>query len=796
VGLARRDENNPSGFIAPKSAPKSARARKLDARSPFTAGSFKTRGGKPRLDADVSAEATVDEAFDGDDAVTSAVDAVNTILLTPPSARGKPHADVTAEFDTVVMPPPPPRVPVTSDADRSAFREADGASFSEREVEGTDSARAADDLDDDLGAATTAIPNHAVRESNDALDEDRANACDMAAATDPKTPAAPNLGSPFSAPATSPRRGFGTPETRGKDASDREMDALTPLRAVEDVTETAGFGDGFGITAALPRLATPTMDLTPLGVGAATRKPSPTATAAAAPSPQPANAKRVVSKPQPPVRRAFDATLFDAKDFEPTENVPSAVGGAAYAPFEEKDFEPTETVPSAVGVETAAETLGSADRAAKTPVGLAARVPPRPPTPKTGGTTPQWARDSKAWHEQQQAQMEALMARAKRELDDARGGPSNEAERRQALLAAMLEEQKHQLEQQRQELREAAENAAKERERMKAEIRAQMEAQERTRRRVSELASRTTLDPGAGSLVNLATSRDLGEIPRDGTSVTGVAPANLGPVEAQLRACLEAISARADESERLASLQRRLHREEADLHFRVAELRRYSSRLALDPAATLPADLPPMPPPLRISSSAVASGNHASTDSAGGDDAAPESYGAGAAALGGRGPAGDVLRKRSDGSVDEDGFYVVDLTKTSSGGSGGSTLDGTIARDLNDRAGGAMSAPSLVFEGFGSETARAGTGAADVSATPAMTTEPATAPADDAARRIARRRAPFQVLELRKEVLDVRFVGYGGDSAWDDCTPPSALMTTTADGCLRLFGAGARRPVA
>ena len=106
VALSRRDENTPGGFAAPKSAPKSARTRKLDARSPATAGSSKTRGGKPRLESNVSTEATPEESADGDDAVTSAVDAVNTILLTPPSARGKPDADVTAVIDTVAMPLP------------------------------------------------------------------------------------------------------------------------------------------------------------------------------------------------------------------------------------------------------------------------------------------------------------------------------------------------------------------------------------------------------------------------------------------------------------------------------------------------------------------------------------------------------------------------------------------------------------------------------------------------------------------------------------------------------------------
>jgi hypothetical protein len=169
VALSRRDENAPGGFVAPNSAPKSARARKLDARSPATAGSSKTRGGKPRLESDVSTEATADESADGDDAVTSAVDAVNTILLTPPSARGKPDADVTAAIDTVAMPPPPPRVPAASDAE-GPVAHLSGSLFSEREPEAPSPDDAADDVD--LGAATTAIPSaRAVMAATDAADQ-------------------------------------------------------------------------------------------------------------------------------------------------------------------------------------------------------------------------------------------------------------------------------------------------------------------------------------------------------------------------------------------------------------------------------------------------------------------------------------------------------------------------------------------------------------------------------------------------------------------------------------------------
>ena len=690
VALSRRDENTPGGFVAPTSAPKSARARKLDARSPATAGSSKTRGGKPRLESDVSTEATADASADGDDAVTSAVDAVNTILLTPPSARGKSDADVTAAIDTVAMPPPPPRVPAASDADQNAH---DGSLFSEREPDAPSvSTAAADDDVVDLGAATTAIPSaRAMMEAADAVDADYPSDAreEPTAVTEDGGdgfPAAPSLGSPFSAPpvsspASAERLGA-TPGFDARDPLDRTMDHLTPLRAVEDVTETAAFG----VTGALPRLATPTMDLTPLGARAeAEPSPAPSPVPARVPVPAGVPANGAIRRGLPPrAARGFDATLFDAKDFEPTEHVPGGAlngGGSredprargAYAPFEEKDFEPTEAVPPAAP--PPAKTPGSAVRSA--------RVPPRPPTPKTGGAappagtqTPQWARDAKAWHEQQQAQMEAMLARAKLELESARdareapGASAGDAEARQAALVAMLEEQKQQIDAQRRELREAAENAAEERERMKAELRAQMEAQERTRRRVSEMASRAANGAGGSvsSLAGLTSSMDLAEMAQDAALANGRAmPANLAPVEAQLRACRDAVAARAAESERLTARLRRVQREEADLHFRVAELQRYALRLALDPTAALPADLPPMPP--RLAPEAGAAGAFANAQGA--QNAALEYYGAVAA------------RREASGSMDEDGFYVVDPGSggSSSFASAGAKADGSSARD-------------------------------------------------------------------------------------------------------------------
>ena len=815
VALSRRDENTPGGFVAPTSAPKSARARKLDARSPATAGSSKTRGGKPRLESDVSTEATADASADGDDAVTSAVDAVNTILLTPPSARGKSDADVTAAIDTVAMPPPPPRVPAASDADQNAH---DGSLFSEREPDAPSvSTAAADDDVVDLGAATTAIPSaRAMMEAADAVDADYPSDAreEPTAVTEDGGdgfPAAPSLGSPFSAPpvsspASAERLGA-TPGFDARDPLDRTMDHLTPLRAVEDVTETAAFG----VTGALPRLATPTMDLTPLGARAeAEPSPAPSPVPARVPVPAGVPANGAIRRGLPPrAARGFDATLFDAKDFEPTEHVPGGAlngGGSredprargAYAPFEEKDFEPTEAVPPAAP--PPAKTPGSAVRSA--------RVPPRPPTPKTGGAappagtqTPQWARDAKAWHEQQQAQMEAMLARAKLELESARdareapGASAGDAEARQAALVAMLEEQKQQIDAQRRELREAAENAAEERERMKAELRAQMEAQERTRRRVSEMASRAANGAGGSvsSLAGLTSSMDLAEMAQDAALANGRAmPANLAPVEAQLRACRDAVAARAAESERLTARLRRVQREEADLHFRVAELQRYALRLALDPTAALPADLPPMPPPLAPEAGAAG----AFANAQGAQNAALEYYGAVAA------------RREASGSMDEDGFYVVDPGSggSSSFASAGAKADGSSARDpaAGTRAPYAA-APPVTAAAYGHSVANAFGGvppsgsdaAAGATRAPAAAELGRAAAPADAVASLASRRAPSQVLELRKEVLDVRFVGHGGESgAADDTTPPSALMTTTADGCLRLFAAGARRPAA
>ena len=794
VALAKRDENNPErGSVPPKSAPGSARGslgtRKLDVRSPLTAGASKTRGGKPRLEPETPSEETSE--IECDDAVTSAVDAVNTILLTPPSARGKPSADVTGAFDTVAMPPPPPRVPVTTNDQFGD--ENSGALASEIEMENEHGA-----LDDfDLNSATTAIPRHvlgaahdidAVSEEQDTLLEEEEQ-MESNAKEDPKTPAAPSLGSPFSVQGTSLKP---SPNTGGDDALDslnRTMDDLTPLKVVDDVTET--HAGGFGVTKVLPRLATPTMDLTPLqnftqrGNGV-----SPAPMPMAAPSPKvivPTNhgVKQHVVPKQPPTRRGFDATLFDPKDFEPTETVPGL--------FEAQDFEMTEQVNVNIPTKLA-KTPGvspsvkkSFNNSSKTPG--SAKIPPRiPTTPKTGGATPQWARDLKGAHKAQQAQMELLMAQAKRDIDEARnsahssGNTISETEQRQMELTAMLEEQKALLDEQRMELRQEKEESEK----MKLELKQQMEAQERTRRRVSEISKRAASAPGGSSLSGFTQSMDLGEFAMDAALASGNTPANLQPVEQQLRQCREAISARAIESERLTARQRQLQREEADLHFRVAELQRYALRLALDPSAKLPADLPPIPAPMQYISAQNMSG-----PLPGGDAQAALDYYSAVAATAQRGP-------QMRGSMDEDGFYVVDLTKsTSTGGSGGSGV--TTSVPVIGQVQRTHSNPPVTsaFGGYGGVPGVQAVGASDDAAVAGVVAaQPAVAAPVDAIAAIASRRAPSQVLELRKEVVDVCFVGYGGETGGDDVTPPSALLTATADGCLRLFGAGNRRPAA
>ena len=748
-------------------------------------------------------------------------------------------------------------------------------------------------LDDfDLNSATTAIPRHvlgaahdidAVSEEQDTLLEEEEQ-MESNAKEDPKTPAAPSLGSPFSVQGTSLKP---SPNTGGDDALDslnRTMDDLTPLKVVDDVTET--HAGGFGVTKVLPRLATPTMDLTPLqnftqrGNGV-----SPAPMPMAAPSPKvivPTNhgVKQHVVPKQPPTRRGFDATLFDPKDFEPTETVPGL--------FEAQDFEMTEQVNVNIPTKLA-KTPGvspsvkkSFNNSSKTPG--SAKIPPRiPTTPKTGGATPQWARDLKGAHKAQQAQMELLMAQAKRDIDEARnsahssGNTISETEQRQMELTAMLEEQKALLDEQRMELRQENPGSAKippripttpktggatpqwardlkgahkaqqaqmellmaqakrdidearnsahssgntiseteqrqmeltamleeqkalldeqrmelrqekeESEKMKLELKQQMEAQERTRRRVSEISKRAASAPGGSSLSGFTQSMDLGEFAMDAALASGNTPANLQPVEQQLRQCREAISARAIESERLTARQRQLQREEADLHFRVAELQRYALRLALDPSAKLPADLPPIPAPMQYISAQNMSG-----PLPGGDAQAALDYYSAVAATAQRGP-------QMRGSMDEDGFYVVDLTKsTSTGGSGGSGV--TTSVPVIGQVQRTHSNPPVTsaFGGYGGVPGVQAVGASDDAAVAGVVAaQPAVAAPVDAIAAIASRRAPSQVLELRKEVVDVCFVGYGGETGGDDVTPPSALLTATADGCLRLFGAGNRRPAA
>jgi WD40 repeat protein len=362
-------------------------------------------------------------------------------------------------------------------------------------------------------------------------------------------------------------------------------------------------------------------------------------------------------------------------------------------------------------------------------------------------------------------------------------GETSEAEERQQALCLMLEQQKAELDAQRLELRAEREEQTK----MKATLQLQMEAQERTRRRVSEIAARNHGPPGTSMDCLLSQSMDLAEFANDAALASGGAPPNLVPVEQQLRACRDAISARAVESERLAARQRQLQREEADLHFRVAELQRYALRLALDPNSQVPQDLPPMPPPF------VGETQFNTKPS---DTSAALAYFSAVAAT-----RTQHVHRTASGTMDEDGFYVVDPAGpnlSNSGGSGVTTV-GSLG-EAGDPVGtsAAVTSSGRKTGGYG---ARGEIGAADGTATAAATAAPATSKAPvDAIDSIGSRLAPTQVLELRKEVLDLRFVGYGGDSggadAGDDQTPPSALMTATSDGCLRLFQAGARRPVA
>ena len=867
----------------PKSAAKSAgkpHARKLDARSPATAASAKTRAGKPKFtpanqgpDADADAPAPAVEPPSNpasspprDPAPRSpmatvtntshtpggVLAAVNTILLTPPSTGPKTRSvgdaagtdaeeeirdDARADADAdagadEAMPPPPARTPATVASLHSHRAETE----TETETEDWGGETRTSDLDgmetmaipavagwraDDVPAPEDAAPvpeaeevpeNTALVPENTAPVPDASMA--VASPLGSKTPAAPALGSPFSAPASSPALSLFTPGLPGGVAH------LTPLAAArvpEDDTAAVN----------AMRLPTPTMDLTPLGRGV------PTETV---PFPVPAFAPRPGTGATAPgaTRGAFEDDFaeteddFDLDDGELSAEAAKAAeamteGARATAPSAAPSAAPPAAPPAAPSAAPSAPSVPpaapfGAAPPAKTPGKTPGRtpsagIPPRATTPSTQQRTPQWARNQRAWHEQRQAQMEEMMAQA-RALSEAQARQSaaeaSEVKLQQEELAARMAEQQAQLaaqrealEAQRWEMQQAAEAAAAERERMREELKAQIDAQERTRRRLSEMAA------AAAAAARATDTRAAPAVPSVATSSAAAAAAaaaampppppkvNLAPLEEELRACRRAIESRAAESEALSKRAAALQQEEADLHLRAAEIQRRMLRAVMehDPsAATVPtvptvptrSGAPPYPSATAEAVRAVAAAADRFENPSLGE---PGSF---AAAFG------------SGSTMDDDGFIVMDY----SGCAKVAAATPIAAENVRAPSLGLGPGPGGVSEAGRGPVASDGSApaapapAADASAPREVTTSDV-APtgsivaADDAndgvapasaCRAVAARRGPAQTIELRKEVVAAQFLGAGSSA-----DAPGMLMTATVDGCVRLFAPGARR---
>ena len=822
----------------PKSAAKSAgkpHARKLDARSPATTASAKTRAGKPKFtpandgaDADDDAPAPADPASSPprDAAPRSpmatvtntshtpggVLAAVNTILLTPPSTGPKTRAvgdagDEDAEDGTLgderaeaeaeaTMPPPPARTPATVASLHSHPAEAEteewpaetrtldldgmettagdaaveGCRDDADEVPRVEAPVPEDDVEEVPRVEAPVVPE---KEDTPVPEENvsswRAPSSNVTSSPlGSKTPAAPALGSPFSAPATSPALSMFTPGVPGGVSS---LTPLTAARVPEDDTAAVN----------AMRLPTPTMDLTPLGRGV------PTETV---PFPAPAFASRPGAGATAAVAtRGVVETEddFDIDDGELSAEAAEATTEGAHA------MAPPATAPPATAPPATAPP-GGPTLPAKTPGKTPGRtpsagIPPRATTPSTQQRTPQWARNQRAWHEQRQAQMEEMMAQA-RALSEAQARQSaaeaSEVKLQQEELATRMAEQQAQLaaqrealEAQRSEMQQAAEAAAAERERMREELKAQIDAQERTRRRLSEMAAAAAAK--AADAPTAAPSVATSSVAAAAAAAMPPPPpkVNLAPLEEELRACRRAIESRAAESEALSKRAAALQQEEADLHLRAAEIQRRMLRAVMehDPsAATVPprSGAPPYPTATAEAVRAVA----AAADRF--ENPSLVEPGSFAAAFG------------SKSTMDDDGFIVMDYSGSAEvAATTPIAAENVRAPSLGLGSGGVFVAPSAPTAPAADVSARREVTTSDVAPTGSIV---AVDDANDAvasasaSRAIAARRGPSQTIELRKEVVAAQFLGAGSSA-----DAPGMLMTATVDGCVRLFAPGARR---
>jgi len=457
--------------------------------------------------------------------------------------------------------------------------------------------------------------------------------------------------------------------------------------------------------------------------------------------------------------------------------------------------------------------------------------------------------------ERRAAELQALVERQAVELLEQREAlerqqmmMTSEASRQAAQLEAQREammNQKRQMENEAALAFQRAEAAAQEQARMRAEFQKQLEA-----RRAEEDATRAKLAAMASEAVAAKdeaarAARAAAEAARRQPSAPSPFPLSaVKSVEDELRACRKELARRSAESAAVSQRMQTLQREETELFNRAAELQRRMLEMVIKGNPKIsPAAAAALAQPLisSVSSSGAASGASAMppppprmmdmdlslarpgevvdaiaaaaemvlqprepTASMTNSPAmvSMDSFTAAAATPGARGPAPSLtpLAPMSAGVarameaavapsvVDEDGFIVMDYAAA-----GAASMPIADAANIGNDGNGVFMTPAIT-----PPAARAlEMAAAAADACPALVVTPTSASergggvGNPAAAGIATRRNASQIVELRKEVVNLQFLGghEGGTSA-------GMLMAATKDGAVRLFAPGSRRAAA
>ena len=418
----------------------------------------------------------------------------------------------------------------------------------------------------------------------------------------------------------------------------------------------------------------------------------------------------------------------------------------------------------------------------------------------------------------------------------------SEASRQAAQLEAQREaltNQKRQMENEARLAFQRAQNASEEQARMRAEFQAQLEM-----RRAEEDATRARL---AAMATEAAAAKE--EAARAAAAEAARRQPQVAPspfplsavkgVEEELRATREELQRRAQESHAVSQRMQTLQREETELFNRAADLQRRMLELVIkgnpkiSPAAAMElvqplipsaamqdathaAAMPPPPPPPRMMDLSLARPGQVVDAIAAAADTAfkpnvesrrlsshPMVSMDSLAAVATPGVAvkpttplapmsAGVMRAMeaavAPSMVDEDGFIVMDYAAAGAGGT--KTLE-AVAK-IGDEGGGVFMTPALTPPA--AHALEVTTAAAE--ATPALVMTPGGSAGkhkhkNPTAAGIATRKNASQIVELRKEVVNLQFLGGsdGGDGA-------GMLMTATSDGAVRLFAPGSRRAAA